>query len=423
MDALTGQDLNRWFPLTSPSDFLFFLPPRQNVDSAKKLRLISSAARLCEQTELSSRLLGVEAQASTFWQRLGGDLDPGCHNRHMTSRYHDRDSDRYASRHTRRGRFDNTNHFRAVPVGDGHHILFTDPASGCLCLGSDAPIGGPTKLLRKIWLEGPQDSIPLVYASGSNLSWGVRIAAVYGTGDQQSLWFFSVPLDIFAAEQSQTSSTNPLFKTKARHDRNNDMEWRAWLGKNNSNQEPLCGASSSTSSEPDQLWPVKIRGQYICNCEQVVGLAVDSGPDMVIWTFGSNGLAMSWRFDDGKSLEHQAFTVMPDGTIRARDNEGDISMDDASELYHSASDLISYDGTTTLNESASAKLDDASALYGSSLTPSSSPWSPYRGRYVFEHLSWTILESGSMNQTAHRTTGERGRVATDFIARLDVDIH
>jgi hypothetical protein len=42
VDALTGQDLNRWFPLTAPSDFLFFLPPRKSVDSAKKLRLISS---------------------------------------------------------------------------------------------------------------------------------------------------------------------------------------------------------------------------------------------------------------------------------------------------------------------------------------------------------------------------------------------
>ncbi|KAJ8069698.1 hypothetical protein OCU04_000123 [Sclerotinia nivalis] len=42
VDALTGQDLNRWFPLTAPSDFLFFLPPRKSIDSAKKLRLISS---------------------------------------------------------------------------------------------------------------------------------------------------------------------------------------------------------------------------------------------------------------------------------------------------------------------------------------------------------------------------------------------
>lgn len=43
VDALTGQDLSRWFPLTAPSDFLYFLPSIPGLDSAKKLRLISSA--------------------------------------------------------------------------------------------------------------------------------------------------------------------------------------------------------------------------------------------------------------------------------------------------------------------------------------------------------------------------------------------
>jgi hypothetical protein len=44
VDALTGQDLSRWFPLTAPSDFLYFLPPRHGVDNSKKLRLISSSS-------------------------------------------------------------------------------------------------------------------------------------------------------------------------------------------------------------------------------------------------------------------------------------------------------------------------------------------------------------------------------------------
>ena len=43
VDALTGGDLKRWFPLAAPSDFLHFLPQRPGIDSAKKLRLISSA--------------------------------------------------------------------------------------------------------------------------------------------------------------------------------------------------------------------------------------------------------------------------------------------------------------------------------------------------------------------------------------------
>ena len=60
IDALTGHDLNRWFPLTAPSDFLYFLPPRPGVDSAKKLRLISSACHPMEKGNLRSKfVLGV----------------------------------------------------------------------------------------------------------------------------------------------------------------------------------------------------------------------------------------------------------------------------------------------------------------------------------------------------------------------------
>ena len=55
IDAMTGQDLNRWFPLTAPSDFLYFLPPRSGVDSAKKLRLISSARHPKEKGGLRSK--------------------------------------------------------------------------------------------------------------------------------------------------------------------------------------------------------------------------------------------------------------------------------------------------------------------------------------------------------------------------------
>lgn len=58
MDALTGQDLNRWFPLTAPSDYLYFLPPRRGIDSTKKLRLISSSVDPQEINPLVNRFGG-----------------------------------------------------------------------------------------------------------------------------------------------------------------------------------------------------------------------------------------------------------------------------------------------------------------------------------------------------------------------------
>lgn len=44
IDALTGRNMSRWFPLTATSDYLRFLAPHPDFESAKKLRLISSAA-------------------------------------------------------------------------------------------------------------------------------------------------------------------------------------------------------------------------------------------------------------------------------------------------------------------------------------------------------------------------------------------
>lgn len=69
VDALTGQDLNRRFPLTAPSDYLYFLPPRAGVDSAKKLRLISSAGRPGENSVIAERYGGIKSgtHASLFW--------------------------------------------------------------------------------------------------------------------------------------------------------------------------------------------------------------------------------------------------------------------------------------------------------------------------------------------------------------------
>ena len=91
-----------------------------------------------------------------------------------------------------------SDHFHAIPVSDGYHILFIDPETDVLCLGTDAPVGGPTKLLRKLWFEGPKGKgSPIAYAGGSNLNWGFKVAAAYGTGAEQSIWFFSVPSGCF----------------------------------------------------------------------------------------------------------------------------------------------------------------------------------------------------------------------------------
>lgn len=160
----------------SPERLFVFLPPRKSIDSAKKLRLISSAGKPGERPAIAERPFGMRAKSSPFWEgppagsgyfessdtdlnqgfltRLGGD----------------------AGRSSLTGRMECSDHYRAIPLSDGYHILFTDPSTGLLCLGSDAPVGGPTKLLRKIWFLGPRgESTPIAYSAGADLSCGVRI--------------------------------------------------------------------------------------------------------------------------------------------------------------------------------------------------------------------------------------------------------
>ena len=70
------------------------------------------------------------------------------------------------------------------------HILFIDPLTGLLCLGTDAPVGGPTKLSRNFWFKGPPgQGSPICYASGADMSSGVRVVAAFGTKEEQSIWF------------------------------------------------------------------------------------------------------------------------------------------------------------------------------------------------------------------------------------------
>ena len=80
-------------------------------------------------------------------------------------------------------------------------MLYTDPTDGSLCLGSDAPLGGPTKLIRKAVFVPPtvgddgSASLMSCYSAGQDLEWGVRIVAAHRDG---RLILYNVPADVFS---------------------------------------------------------------------------------------------------------------------------------------------------------------------------------------------------------------------------------
>jgi hypothetical protein len=178
IDALTGQSLSRWFPLTAPSDWLYFLPPRPGFESAKKLRLISSAAHPEDWPAISRQFFLGRSTTNSFWGSLGFES---------------------AFRHPGSPSCD---HYNAIPLSDGHHILFVDPVGGKLTFGCDAPLGGPMKLLRKVVFLPPEgETRPKLYSASADLSHGVSVVVTYG----DKIVFYRVPSDI--CRQSQIEQT------------------------------------------------------------------------------------------------------------------------------------------------------------------------------------------------------------------------
>ena len=292
IDALTGQDLNRWFPLTAPSDFLYFLPPRPGVDLAKKLRLISSACHPKEKEGLVSRFFpGTSASAARnhgmTWDE--GLSDPGAWDQVWRGS----------------GWCD---HYRAVPVSDGWNVLFTDPMEGSLCLGTDSPPGvGATKLTRRFIFTGPKELeatvIPRVYAAGSELRWGVRVAVGYG----EAIWLFVLPSDVYFGPQDKTVERQDAQYTDAIEE------------------------------------PVRVEGIKIGCMQGLVDLAVDaSGGDLTIWSIAVDGMAYAWQVA-GRQEFVEKRVVLKDGTVMAlQDADGDTYMSNTSQA------AVNFDGTPPL---------------------------------------------------------------------------
>lgn len=267
IDALTGQSLSRWFPLTAPSDYLHFLAPRPGFESAKKLRLISSAAHPndkpgitrkfffggCLQTWERYKLIVAlgRPNVNSFWGSFGFDTHP----RRLSS--------------------PNVDHYHAVPLSDGHHVLFVDPQTGKLFLGCDAPLGGPIQLLRKVMflppLAGNQE--PRLYTAAFDMAWGARVVVVFG----DTLVLYSIPPDVcnLSRTEERADSWDVYTAPPFANGRRTEDHWLNWWD------------APSPSARPwnSPIWPVAIRGQEIGKLKSVCELAIHTKPDITIWAF------------------------------------------------------------------------------------------------------------------------------------------
>ena len=326
VDALTGSDLNRWFPLAAPSDFLYFLPTREGVDSAKKLRLISSAA--CPSDEslqrresmpspwdwsstLTSATTSSRGRARSMTRLFFGNLTfPSAAT--LSSIWPG--SDQVAHEHQQAVlRTVDCDHYRAVPLSDGAHLLFTEPDSNQLCLGSDAPLGGPTKLLRKVVCLPPQQTEEsqvaslICYSAGQELQWGIHIAAAYSDG---CVMLYHVPSDCFERLKHTRTGMDQWDENAgvlAESDLTMD-EWMFSIGHENASTSSYAAneAGSTVTAEEEHhvppFRPIQLHGTEVGRMprETIEDLAVDCrNGSLSVWAFTASGDVRIWGLATG----------------------------------------------------------------------------------------------------------------------------
>ena len=355
VDALTGGHLNRWFPLAVPSDYLYFLPQRKG-DTSKKLRLVSSAATPSVAESNNSGTTSVASHHPTegspsrrqsrtrlFFGSLpfpvsfppGRSLTlPGPDDNRGVLRTMDCD------------------HYRAVPLSDGIHILFTDPVSGMVCLGSDAPLGGPTKLLRKAvftpisWSSSAPTNAtsvrtipPLCYSAAPELSWGARIVVAYNNG---SVLLYNVPSDVFERVRhfrSELDVWDEHLGPTAQSDLAMDILMgrqafeedltsvhlqphnNSWTSPSSANAAAAHGAASSREDQ-EQLRSLIVNGRIIAQVDaenegSVEDIAVDgSYGGLRIWLFLSKGVARCFDVYTTRDQPVRYFMIDKEGLMR-----------------------------------------------------------------------------------------------------------
>ncbi|KAH7150391.1 hypothetical protein B0J13DRAFT_661297 [Dactylonectria estremocensis] len=287
VDGLTNQGLSRWFPLASPSDYLYFLPARRGDDTPKKLRLISSAAALGD-------------AFGPF-----GDIYRGFGTSHVRSGTNGVVSP--CDGLVRRVSASAADHYRAAPLSDGYHILFTDPKTG-------------NQLIRKVWFRPPSATsspLPMLYTTGADIRHGVRVAAAFSVkgGDSMRLKTDEATSSKAAPQSGHGPDEQIIVFYTIPPDMFHDFS-----------QGSICPSKTGAGNEQCCRLPLEIQGQPVAICSNLVELAFDSGPDMVLWAFSAEGWARTWTMHVGREEAFARAAVQHDRSVRHVDPDGDIVM-------------------------------------------------------------------------------------------------
>ncbi|KAL9037469.1 MAG: hypothetical protein Q9180_003699 [Flavoplaca navasiana] len=229
-DSATGQELSRWIELIGPAECLHFIP--QPATSQNEKKDPSTTLRL-----IASRAVGIAHNDTTKLSQIRD-------NEHC--------------------RFLN-----GIPLSDGQHLLYTDPHTGDLCLGTGLHLHfGSPKPIRQFVFQRPESRSPRCYTAGRDLQWGLRVAVAFG----DHIYLYCIPPDWLV-------SSPPLQTFMSLH---GDVQY-------------------------DQDGMIIIRGIDIDVLPGLTGLSMDTSRGVVVvWAFSNTESARVYRAYVGEEQEQGA---------------------------------------------------------------------------------------------------------------------
>ncbi|KAI7771097.1 hypothetical protein LZL87_004884 [Fusarium oxysporum] len=246
-------------------------------------------------------------------------------------------------------------HYRPVPLGDGDHILYTDPRTGTLSLGSDATGGPFDRLICKAQFRPPVNTtstLPVLYTAVSDTRFGVCVMATFSVGsgydgpgediftrlinpdpsissdtDKQMIVLYIIPPDVLAVISQGLSRQHCIDAT--RHDGNGSL-----LVEINSRPKGSCNEIDSEGDSFAEVttYPLEVRGLPVAICCNLVELALDSGADVILWAFCVQGWARAWALRVGHQDTPHRTVVEANGSLRQVDSKGDYNMTEEEQV-------------------------------------------------------------------------------------------
>ncbi|KAF4451816.1 hypothetical protein F53441_5291 [Fusarium austroafricanum] len=172
--------------------------------------------------------------------------------------------------------------------------------------------------------------------------------------DEQMIVFYMIPPDVFTVISRTRCRQHSMNVTQHGEEGNS-------LDKTNLRPKGSCNDIDSRDDRFAEVTacPVEIRGQSVAICRNLVDLALDLGPDMILWVFSTQGWAQAWALRPGRE-DVPRTVVQADGSLRQVDSKGDYIMTEVDEAV--AAPDVSFKSLTNAEMALKMKTDTTTLI-------------------------------------------------------------